>query len=71
LLEGTIDRSNKRMTQRLATNFLIFNKNCLKIEKIKTVDIDIIDEVLSITRDIASAYKELILGAKRRPSQLY
>jgi len=55
----------KRMSAKIGNEFLNIQQELLEIEKIKTVDIDIIDEVLSITRDIASAYKRADIRRKK------
>ncbi len=66
LLKGTIDgEAYKRMNAKIGNELLHIQEELLEIEKIKTIDIDIMDEVLSITRDIASAYKRADIRRKK------
>lgn len=66
LLEGTFDRqAYKRLCTKVDAELLQVQRELLEIEKIRTVDMDIIEEVLSITRNIAKAYKEADIQRKK------
>jgi len=66
LLVGTLDREAfKRNKVKIEAELLGVQKELLEIEKIRTIDIDIIEEVLSITRNIARTYKEADINRKR------
>ncbi|OGM59098.1 hypothetical protein A3A75_05565 [Candidatus Woesebacteria bacterium RIFCSPLOWO2_01_FULL_39_10] len=66
LLEGTITRERfKVLNTNIDKDFTDIQKELIKINKIRTIDIDVIDEVLALTKDIANTYKTSDTNTKR------
>ena len=66
LLAGTIARERfKTLNGKINADLLDIQKELADINKIRTIDIKIIDEVLILTQDIVKAYKAVDINAKR------
>ena len=66
LLEGTFDRDTyKRLITKIDSDLLDIQTELLEIDKVRTVDINLIEEVMAITQDIAKAYKEADIYLKK------
>ena len=55
----------KRMGAKLEAELLIIQKELLEIDKIRTIDVDIIDEVITLTQNIVKAYDKADIERKR------
>ncbi len=66
MLDGTISRDRFVVQNaKIDADMLDVQKELANIAKIRTIDIKIIDEVLALTQDIASTYKEAGTNAQR------
>lgn len=66
LLEGTISRDRFMvLNAKIDADMLDVQKELTEINKIRTIDVKIVDDVLALTRDIAQTYKEADTNAKR------
>ena len=66
LLEGTFDRDTyKRLITKIDSDLLDIQTELLEIDKVRTVDMNLIEEVMAITQDIAKAYKEADIYLKK------
>ena len=66
LLAGTITRERfKTLNAKIDAELLDIQKELVDIDKIRTVDIKVIDEVLALTQNIVEAYKDADINAKR------
>ncbi len=66
LLEGTITRDRFMvLNAKIDAEMLEVQKELADINKIRTIDVKIVDDVLALTRDIATTYKEADTNAKR------
>ena len=66
LLAETFDRDTyKRLCTKIDSDLLAIQKEVLEIDKIRTVDMNIIEEVLEITQNIAKAYKKADIFRKK------
>jgi len=66
LLAGTFDReAYKRLNIKIDAELLDIQTELLEIDKVRTVDMGIIEEVLAITQNIAKAYKEADIFHKK------
>lgn len=66
MLKGNITgEAFKRMGTKLEAELLIIQKELLEIDKIRTIDIDIVEEVLSLTQSIVKAYDNGDIERKR------
>ncbi len=66
LLSGTFDSDTyKRLKVKIDAGLLDVQKELLEIDKIRTVDMGIIEEVLAITQNIAKAYKKADIYHKK------
>ena len=65
-LEGTFDRETyKRLSAKIVNELLQIQKELLEIEKIKTIDTRIVDEVLNLTNNVSHAYKDADISRKK------
>lgn len=66
MMEGNItSEDHKRMKTVIDKEALDIQRELSEIEKIRTVDVDVISEVLDITKDIAKAFREADLARKK------
>ncbi|HRN70713.1 MAG TPA: recombinase family protein [Candidatus Woesebacteria bacterium] len=66
LLEGTISRDRFTvLNAKIDAEMLEVQRELADINKIRTIDVKIVDDVLALTRDIATTYKEADTNAKR------
>lgn len=66
LLAGTITRDRfKTLNAKIDADMVTVQKELADVNKIKAIDVSIVDEVLALTRDIASTYKTASTDAKR------
>lgn len=66
LLEGTISRDRfSILNTKIDADTVIVQKELADINKIRTIDVKIVDEVLALTQDIASTYKTSGTNAQR------
>ena len=66
LLEGTISSERfKVLNANIDKELLEVQKELAEIEKIRTVDIKIVDEVLALTQNIVKSYKNADIDTKR------
>lgn len=66
LLAETITRDRfKTLNAKIDSDMVTVQKELADINKIKTIDVSVVDEVLALTRDIASTYKTASTDAKR------
>ncbi len=55
----------KRISQKLDAELLVIQKEIAEIDRIRTIDVEIIDEVIALTQDIVKSYDEADLEKKR------
>lgn len=66
MLDGTITRERFMvLNARIDSDMLDVQREIADINKIRTIDVKIVDDVLALTRDIATTYKEADTNAKR------
>jgi len=66
LLSGAFDSDTyKRQKANIDTGLLQAQKELLEIDKVRTVDMKLIEEVMAITQNIAKAYKEADIYRKK------
>ncbi len=66
LLAGTLTRDRfKTLNAKIDADMVTVQKELADVNKIKAIDVSIVDEVLALTRDIASTYKTASTDAKR------
>jgi len=66
MLEGKIkDDAYERMSKGLESELLTIQKELLEIDKIRTVDVDIVEEVIALTQNIVKAYDNADIERKR------
>lgn len=66
LLEGTVIRDRfKVLNAKIDADLLAVQKELADINKIRTIDIKIVDEVLALTQDIANTYSTAGTNAQR------
>lgn len=66
MLNGIVGgEAYKRMNTKLETELLEVQKELAEIDKIRTIDVGIVEEVLTLTRNIARAYKQADTDHKR------
>jgi site-specific DNA recombinase len=66
LLAGTISRERYMvLNAKINADMVIVQKELADINKIRTIDVKIIDEVLALTQDIATTYKEAGTNTQR------
>ena len=66
LLQGTLTRDRfKILNAKIDSDMVNVQKELADISKIRTIDIKVVDEVLSLTKNIAKTYKKAGTDAKR------
>ena len=66
MLDGTITKDRFMvLNAKIDSDMLEVQREIADINKIRTIDVRIVDDVLALTRDIASTYKEADTNAKR------
>lgn len=66
MLSGNVGGENyKRMNAKLEADLLEVQKELAEIDKIRTIDVCIVEEVLTLTRNLARAYKQADTDHKR------
>lgn len=66
MMDGNItSEDHKRMKTIIDKEALAIQRELTEIEKIRTVDVDVISEVLDLTKDIAKAFRDADMGRKK------